>query len=193
MKLPSHICPVPLAKAYRLVNHGPTILVSARFDGQTDVMAAAWACGLDFDPPKITVVIDKIARTRALVEGARRFVVQIPTVAQAKLTHAVGTTSLHDDPHKLEKAGVTLMEIEGCDQPLVAGAAAWLVCKLLPEPHIQETYDLFIAEVTEAWADDRVFRDGHWLYEQADPALRSLHYIAGGHFYAIGDRVDVAD
>ena len=38
-----HIAPVPLDKAYRLLNHGPTILVSARHGGVDNVKAAAWA------------------------------------------------------------------------------------------------------------------------------------------------------
>jgi hypothetical protein len=42
-----YIAPVPLEKAYRLINHGPTVLVSARHGGVDDVMAAAWACALD--------------------------------------------------------------------------------------------------------------------------------------------------
>ena len=42
-----------------------------------------------------------------------------------------------------------------------------------------------------AWADDRIFRNGHWHYETAGPEWRSLHYIAGGHFYAIGEPVRV--
>ena len=37
----SHIAPVELKKAYRLLNHGPTVLVSARHDGVDNVMAAA--------------------------------------------------------------------------------------------------------------------------------------------------------
>uniref|UniRef100_UPI00311E7676 flavin reductase family protein n=1 Tax=Pseudomonas viridiflava TaxID=33069 RepID=UPI00311E7676 len=68
------IAPVELSKAYRLLNHGPTVLVSARHAGGTNVMAAAWACALDFSPPKLTVVIDKATRTRALVEGSGEFV-----------------------------------------------------------------------------------------------------------------------
>jgi flavin reductase (DIM6/NTAB) family NADH-FMN oxidoreductase RutF len=48
-------------------------------------------------------------------------------------------------------------------------------------------YDLFIGEVTAAWADARVFSDGHWHFENAGAGWRSLHHIAGGHFYAIGD------
>ena len=44
-----HIASVPLDKASRLLNHGPTVLVSARHGGVEKVMAAAWACALDYN------------------------------------------------------------------------------------------------------------------------------------------------
>jgi len=185
-----HIAAVPLDKAYRLLNHGPTVLVSARHDGVDNVMAAAWACALDFSPPKLTVVLDKIAATRALVDGSGRMVIQVPTAAQVELTFQVGHRSLADDPGKLVESGVALFAIDGHDLPFVAGCSAWLACRVLPEPHNEQIYDLFIAEVVGAWADTRVFRDGHWHFETADPALRSLHYVAGGRFYAIGEALD---
>ena len=77
-----HIAAVPLEKAYRLINHGPTVLVSAEHGGVKDVMAVAWACALDFSPPKVTVVLDKITKTRDLVEHSGVFVIQVPTVGQ---------------------------------------------------------------------------------------------------------------
>ncbi|MEX5744565.1 flavin reductase family protein [Massilia sp. X63] len=187
------ILPVPLEKAYRLLNHGPTVLVSARYRGVENVMAAAWACALDFAPPRLTVVLDKSTRTRALVEGSGSFVVQLPTVAQLRLTHQVGSHSLNAEPDKLARAGVRLMHMDGVDAPLVEGCSAWLACRLLPEPHNQQAYDLFIGEVSAAWADARVFRDGHWHFETADPSLRSIHHIAGGNFYAIGEAMRAPD
>lgn len=183
----SHLAPVDLAKAYRLLNHGPTVLVSARHAGVDNVMSAAWACALDFAPPKLTVVIDKATRTRALVEHSGHFVIQVPTAAQMQLTHDVGNTSLHQDQHKLRHHGVELFGIEGHDLPFVAGCSAWLACRLIPEPHNQQAYDLFIGEVVGAWADTRVFANGHWHFETAGPEWRSLHYVAGGQFYAIGE------
>ncbi len=183
----SFMAPVPLEKAYRLINHGPTVLVSARHDGVENVMAAAWACGLDFAPPKVTVVIDKIARTRELLERSGTFVLQVPTVAQREMTYQLGTLSLHNEPEKLTLAGAELLAMPGVDAPLVAGCSAWLACKLIPEPHNQQQYDLFIGEVTAAWADTRVFSDGRWHFEDAPAQMRSLHHVAGGHFYAIGD------
>ena len=188
-----HILPVELDKAYRLLNHGPTVLVSASHGGVDNVMAAAWSCALDFKPSKVTVVLDKTAKTRELVEQSGYFVLQVPNLAQIQMTHAVGAMSLADTPDKLEKCGVELFRMEGYEAPLVKGCNGWLLCKVIHEPHNQQTYDLFIGEVVAAWADDRVFRNGHWEFDSADPQWRSLHYIAGGTFYAIGEqhRVDL--
>jgi flavin reductase (DIM6/NTAB) family NADH-FMN oxidoreductase RutF len=186
-RMDNHISPVDLQKAYRLINHGPTVLVSARHAGVDDVMAAAWACALDFAPPKLTVVLDKSSRTRELIEKSGTFVIQVPTVAQLQLTQMVGTLSLSSEPEKLKKSAVELFSIAGYDLPFVAGCSAWMACKLISEPHNQQTYDLFIGEVVGAWADTRVFNDGRWHFEDAAPALRSLHHVAGGHFYAIGE------
>lgn len=187
--LPDHFTPVPLDKSYRLLNHGPTVIVSAQHAGERNAMSAAWACALDFAPPKISVVLDKATRTRALVEGSGLFALQLPTVPQAALTVGIGTDSAATEAHKLAKHGVQLFDAPGFDVPLVAGCAAWLVCRLIPEPHNQQSYDLFIAEVVAAWADERVFRNGHWEFGSAPAALRTLHYVAGGQFFAIGESV----
>ena len=187
----SHIKPVELAKAYRLINHGPTVLVSASHAGVDNVMAAAWACALDFAPPKVTVVLDKATRTRVLVEGSGLLALQLPTAGQAAMTVALGTDSAMTMPDKLLRHQVALFEAPGFDLPLVQGCAAWLVCRVIPEPHNQQAYDLFIGEVVAAWADDRVFRNGHWEFDTAPDALRTLHYVAGGQFYATGASVKV--
>lgn len=188
-----YLAAVPLDKAYRLLNHGPTVLVSARHQGVDNVMSASWACALDFLPPKLTVVLDKIAFTRQLVEQSGCFVIQVPTVAQLELTHQLGHHSLSTEPDKLIRSGVQLFEMPDFELPFVSGCAAWLTCKVLEELGNQEKYDLFIGEVVAAWADTRIFSDGHWHFESADPQWRSLHYIAGGHFYAIGDAKDIDD
>ncbi len=187
----NRIRPVELEKAYRLINHGPAVLVSSSHGGTHNVMSASWACALDFSPPKVTVVIDKMTKTRGLVEKSGYFALQVPTVEQVQQVYDVGTQSLTFMPDKLEKSGVELFCIDGHETPLVAGCSAWLICKLVPEPHNQQAYDLFIGEVVGAWADERAFKDGHWAFETADPRWRSLHYIAGGTFYAIGDLVRV--
>lgn len=184
---PENFHPVPLDKSYRLMNHGPTVLVSASDRGTINVMAAAWACVLDYgQSPKVTVVLDKSTRTRELVESSGFFALQLPTKAMAHLTVAVGTDSAKDVPDKLAKHGVRTFTAPGYDTPLVGGCVAWLVCRLIPESHNQETYDLFIGSVIGAWADSRVFSDGRWHFEQAPDEMRTIHHVAGGQFLVTG-------
>ena len=179
---------VPLDRCTRLLNHGPTVLVSAESGGRRNVMAAAWSMPLDFMPPKVAVVLDKQTFTRTLIEASGSFVLAVPPVALAALTEHVGNASGRD----VEKFSAALASAEAgpvTGAPLVDGCIAWLECRRLPEPHIEQAYDLFLGEVVAAWADDRVFRDGRWHFDDADDSLRSLHHIAGGHFYAIGNEV----
>jgi len=185
------IAPVELEKSYRLLNHGPTVLVSGSHGGVDNVMTAAWSCALDFTPSKVMVVLDKITKTRELIEKSGTFVLQVPTVAQLQLTYDLGRSSLFTEPEKLAKTGVQLFSIEGHDGPFVEGCSAWLSCRLINEPHNQQAHDMFIGEVIGAWADTRVFKNGHWAFESSDPDFRSLHYIAGGNFYAIGESLQV--
>ena len=60
---------------------------------------------------------------------------------------------------------------------------------MIPEAHNEARYDLFVAEVVAAWANPAVFADGRWHFERAPDDRRTLHYVAGGAFYATGDGV----
>ncbi|MGE1153778.1 flavin reductase family protein [Pseudomonas kitaguniensis] len=184
---PTHRRPVPLSKAYRLLNHGPTVLVSAAHDGRRNIMAAAWAMPVDFEPPKVAVVLDKATWTRHLLEGAGTFVLQVPCVAQADLVQTVGNISGRDTD-KFATYDLHTFSGEHTSAPLLEGCVAWLECRVLPEPHNQQTYDLFLGEVLAAYADVRVFSEGHWHFDGHDQ-LRTLHHVAGGNFMSIGEPV----
>lgn len=180
--------PVELAKSYRLLNHGPTVMVSSAHAGKANVMSAAWSMPLDFAPPKVAVVIDKSTLTRSLVEASGSFVLNVPSRELARLTLAVGSESGRDID-KFAAHGATWTPGEHTGAPLVDGCLGWLECRLIPEPHIQQAYDLFLGEVVGAWADPSVFSDGHWHIREA--GKRSIHYVAGGHFFEIGEAFEV--
>lgn len=184
--------PVELARSYRLINHGPTVLVSSAHGGKRNVMAAAWSMPLDFAPPKVSVVIDKHTWTRELVEASGVFALNVPCRAFARQALAVGRSSGRELPRdKFAAMGLETFAASEIEAPLLAGCVAWLECRVIPEPHNQQAYDLFIGEVVAAWADDRVFRNGHWEFDTAPDDLRTLHYVAGGQFYATGASVRV--
>jgi Conserved protein/domain typically associated with flavoprotein oxygenases, DIM6/NTAB family len=189
----SHIQTVPLEKAYRLITHGPTVLVSANDGQDTDVMAAAWACALEFSPAKVTVVLDKSTKTRKIIENSGYFALQIPTLKQLEMVYSLGTLSLYNDPDKLEQSGVQLFKFADQEIPVVEGCAAWILCELISEPHNQQPMTCLLVRSLPLMPMTRVFRDGHWFYHEVSEEWKSIHHVAGGHFYTIGEAVAVKD
>lgn len=186
---------VDIKKAYRLLSHGPVTLITSTHNGKQNIMAAAWVTPLDFDPPKITLVIDKNTYTRELIEASGTLAINVPCVAQIDIVRKVGASSGRDlaDTDKFAQYGLETFSSKVIDAPLLKGCVAWLECKVIPEPHNQNTYDLFIAEVVAAYADERVFSDGRWHFEGHDQKtqetldkLRTIHHVAGGAFFATG-------
>jgi len=190
------ISPVELSKAYRLLNHGPTVLVSSAHGEKRNVMAAAWNMPLDFEPPKIAIVIDKNTFTRELLEASGSFAINVPCHAQAEMVVKVGSSAGRellgkDEDNKFSAFNLPTFAASKIDAPLLEGCVAWLECKVISELHIQVAYDLFVAEVVAAWADDRVFSDGRWHFDGHDE-LRTIHHIAGGVFFATGEALQAA-
>ncbi len=180
--------PVDLAHANRLINHGPTVLVSSAHDGRRNVMAAAWSMPVEFTPPRVAVVIDKSTFTRELVLASGRFALNIPCRAIADLTYTVGSTSGRDGD-KFARYGIGVFDGPALALPLVEGCVGWLECRHIPEPHSEEAYDTFFGEVVAAQADARVFAGGRWAMNEHHAALHTLHHLGGGHFGVIGDVV----
>lgn len=174
-------------KSYRILNLGATTLIGACHNGDIDFMAAAWAGVCDFG--KGYAVIDKSHYTRPLVEKSGRFVMCYPTVGIAEQVMKLGTVSKNDDPDKLSHSGIELIEIPGFSMPVVKGCAAYLEYEIIPEQHMNNVYDMFFGKCLKVVTDTRVYSNNHWHFDQADDSLRTLHYVAGGHFYAIGKEV----
>lgn len=185
----SHLKDVPLAKAYLLLNHGPSTIVTSEHDGVANVMAAAWVMPLDFDPPKLLLVLDRNTWSRHLVEGAGAFVIQLPSRLQAELTLAVGSSN-GGEMNKFEQLDIRTSRARHIEAPIVEGCVAYLECKVISEPNNQDKYDLFIAEVVAAYADERAFSNGRWHFPNDD--LRTIHYQAGGAFFATGEAFQIA-
>ncbi len=176
---------VPLRSAYKLINHGPTTLISTAHGERRNVMAAAWVMALDFEPPKLAAVIASSTFTRELVLASGEFVVQTPTLAQRALTIAVGSESGRDRD-KFAAHGIATSAASKVRAPLIEGCAAWLECVRIGEPAMEERYDLFVGEVVAAWVESECW-DGRGFAFARDEQ-RTIHHLAGGVFFATGSK-----
>jgi len=188
-----HFRPVALEHASRLLNHGPTVLVTSAHAGERNIMAAAWSMPVEFTPPRIAIVIDKHTHTRALVAASGAFGICIPGAAAAGLTYAVGSESGRD-LDKFARHAIATRPGPVLGVPLIEdGCCAWLECRLIPEPHAQDAYDTCFAEVVAAAADERVFAQGRWSIREDNAALHTLHHLGGGNFAVAGRVIRAGD
>jgi flavin reductase (DIM6/NTAB) family NADH-FMN oxidoreductase RutF len=188
----SHFRPVALNHASRLVNHGPTVLVTSAAGGRRNVMAAAWSMPVEFTPPRIAVVIDKHTYTRELVIASGAFALCLPGTRLVDLTYAVGQSSGRDEDkfarHRIDTRPGPVLGL-----PVIeAGCAAWLECRLIPEPHSEDAYDTCFGEVVAAAADERIFANGHWSFDAGNAELQTIHHLGGGRFVRPGGTLRAA-
>ncbi len=182
--------------AWRLMNTGATVIVSAVHAGQRNAMAAAWNMALDYAPgaAKCAVVIDKQCFTRGLIEKSNRFAIGVCVREGAAACMALGSTSANNSPgrDKLIPLGIDYFDGEPHADgalPLTLGCAGWLECERYPEPHIEQTYDLFIGRIIRAWADARCVANGKFLpLDQIPPELRTIHHLGAGNFVVPGEQ-----
>jgi flavin reductase (DIM6/NTAB) family NADH-FMN oxidoreductase RutF len=183
---------VDLAHASRLVNHGPTVLVSSAHAGRRNLMAAAWSMPVEFTPPRIAVVIDKGTVTCEMVRDSGMLALNIPGRALADITFTVGSISARDlataplPIDKFDAYGIKTFTGPLLGLPLVRGCAGWLECRVIPEPHAQQAYDTFFVEVVSALADPRVFTGGRWSMRDDNADLHTLHHLGAGRFSLAG-------
>ena len=178
--------PIDLRHSHRLLNHGPLTLVSAASGDAAAVMAAQWVMPIDFDPPRIAIVMDAYNHTRELAERSNEVGVSIPVRAQADLAFTLGSVSGRD-LDKLARWSVPTFAGAEIRAPLIDGCAAWLECRLVREPDIETRHAVFIAEVVAAWADDASWRDGRWQFPDDDH--RTIHHMGRGLFAVTGPTV----
>lgn len=180
---PGRLTEVPLPKAWRLMNHGPTVLVTAVQDGFRNVMAVAWAMPVDFDPAKVVVVIDAATHTRGMIRATGRFGITVPPVALAGLTNAVGNVSGRDGD-KFARFGIAAHDGPPDMPPRLAGGIAWLDCRVMQDLG----HDLILGVATGAWVDPAAFARGRWI--DGGENTRTIHHMAAGQFFVAGPILD---
>ncbi|MCP3717174.1 flavin reductase family protein [Paraburkholderia sp. CNPSo 3281] len=189
MQTLSTFTPIALEHASRLINHGPTVLVTSSDGKRRNIMAAAWSMPVEFTPPRIAIVIDKRTFTRELINASGTFGVIIPGAAAIDLTYAVGSVSGRETD-KFQRFDIAAITGPKLGLPLLeTGCSAWMECRLIPERHTEDAYDTCFAEVIAAAADPRAFRNGHWELDSSNADLHTIHHLGAGNFVRAGDTI----
>jgi len=151
MTKPPSLKPVPLSKAYQLIEPGPVVMLATAHKGRANVMTMSWHMMVEFEPPLVACVVSSADHSFAALTASRECVIAIPARKLAPKVVKVGNTSGRDID-KFEAFGLTPLPASQVAAPLVAECFANLECRV-SDTRLVKSYNLFMLEVVAAWRD----------------------------------------
>jgi len=141
----------------------PVVLVGANIKGKPNFNAIGWVCGLEFNPPLVSICSNQAHHNNVGIKENQTFSVNTPSVEMVEIADYCGIKS----GKKVDKSEIfDVFYGELKTAPMIKEACLNLECKLI---HIVDTkeisntkmgHDIFIGEVVQAYADKKYLSNG---------------------------------
>lgn len=174
---------INIEAANRLINHGPTIMVSGRAGERSTIMTAAWCMPVSKKPMLVAAAIGPSRFTHELIMTSREFVINVPGQDLLDALWCCGTRSGRDIEDKFQECGISEAPGKKVKVPLVAEALGAIECRLHSAPQAGD-HTIMVGEVVAAWAREGCF-DKRLLTEK----FKTLHHLGGREFCLPGEIV----
>lgn len=156
--------PLPLQRAFQLIEPGPVVLVSTAHKARFNVMTMTWHMVVDFTP-RIACIIGPWDFTYTALKQTRECVIAIPTVEMADTVVEIGNCSGRD-VDKFERFGLTPLPARQTGAPLIGECYAQIECRVA-DTRLVNRYGLWVLEGVQAWIDPG-HREHRMLHAQGD-------------------------
>ncbi len=177
---------LPLERAYRLLNHGPLVLISTRSgEGEYNIAPIAWNCPVQKDPTRVLAAVGKSHKTHDNIEQTGEFIVCVPNKNQAELTRDTGSVS-GEKCDKFKKFNIKTLNGTKVKGKIPRGVLGYIECKVIKKISTGGV-SLIIGEANYAAALKKGFKGRVWPENKEG---RSLHHLGGGEFGVISKKVD---
>ncbi|MFC2091205.1 flavin reductase family protein [Elusimicrobiota bacterium] len=177
---------ISIDKAYRLVNHGPLVLLSTvSADKKYDIAPIAWNCPVGKSPTRILLAVGREHKSRKNVKATGVFAVSIPSVMQLEIVKNTGSVSGHE-VDKISRFSISCITGRQVDVKIPVGCVGYIECKVIKQ-FDQDKVTLIIGEALCAFVNKESFN------ERVMPELRSgctLHHFGGGEFGVISPNLE---
>jgi flavin reductase (DIM6/NTAB) family NADH-FMN oxidoreductase RutF len=168
---------IPISNAYRLINHGPTVLITSKARGKINVMTAAWQMPVSFKPMLVAIAIGHERFSHKLIMESHEFAINIPHLEMLKDVLCCGTQT-GKDMDKFKVCNLTPVKAQKIKAPLIEECIGNIECKLYS---FQDAGDhtIFIGEVVAASVKEGIF--DNYLRVDLEQA-KTLHHLGGKVF-----------
>ncbi|WP_235333979.1 flavin reductase family protein [Aquabacterium sp. NJ1] len=165
--------PLPLSRAFTLLEPGPVVLVTTRSATGINVMTISWTMVMDFTP-RFALTTGPWNHSYAALKQSKECVIAIPAADQIDLVVGVGTCS-GTETDKFAHFGLTPLDGQFVKAPLIKECQANIECKVVD---IVSKHNIVVLEGLAAYVDAR------------RPDKRTLHAVGDGTFIVDGERLN---
>ena len=166
--------PLPMEKAFMLIEPGPALLVTTRENGRNNVMTITWHMVTDFTPTVALTTGPWNYSFRALTR-TKECVLCVPGVDLAEKTVSIGDCS-GEDTDKFQKFGLTALPAAEVGAPLIEECLGCLECRV--EDYLSEP-GIFLLRGVRAWVN------------KGRAERRTFHANGDGTFAADGETLNL--
>lgn len=175
-----------IERANRLINHGPTVLVTSKYQEKTNIMTAAWCMPASHKPPMVAVSIGLTRFSHELILKAREFGINVPNRTLLRQMWCCGTRS-GKTKDKFALCGLTPVAGKHIEAPLIGECLGAIECRLESNP-IAGDHSIMVGKVLAAWTKPRLFDDRLRVEEEE---AQTLHHLGGKDFCLPGKIVTI--
>ena len=175
---------LPINRANRLINHGPTILVTSRFKDKANIMTAAWCMPVSHKPPMLAVAIGPSRHTHDMIVQSGEFAVNVPGNDILKEVWCCGTNSGKTED-KFALCGLTPVKGNHIGAPLIKECLGAIECRLDSHPTAGD-HTIIVGEAVAVWVKPDVFMDRFKVED-----WKTVHHLGGREFCLPGEVISI--
>ncbi|MFO7891325.1 MAG: flavin reductase family protein [bacterium] len=173
---------IPIDSSHRLINHGPTVVVSTRDEnGKYNLAPIAWNSPVGKNPPTLLVVVGKSHKTNDNIKKTGEFIVCVPHRDQTEMVLETGKISGYE-VDKFEKFTIESFRGESVNALIPVDCVGFSECTVKKIVELEKV-NIFIATVVQARAKKGIFTD-RLLVEKEE--AKTIHHL-GGHLFSLPD------
>ncbi len=162
----------------------PTVLVTTQMgEGEPNIITIAWTGIMNSVPPTVYIGVQPIRYSHGKIKESGEYVINIPSVEQAKSVDYCGMVSGRD-VNKFEETGLTAVPSTHVKPPLIKECPVNIECKVKQVISLG-SHDIFIAEVLAVHYDENV------LDENGRPDIGKIkpYGFCMGEYRSISDKL----
>ena len=171
--------------ARRLITGGPVVLVTTAWHGKSNVMPAAYAVPLSFQPPLVGIAVHPSRHTHDMIRFSEEFAINIPSRELIHHVQYLGSVS-GSELDKFEVTKLPTFRARKVEAPLIEGCVGYIECGLDDALRVGD-HTLFIGRVVAAQVESEAFEET-WLLNDDD--LKPLHYLGLNYYGILASRLE---